>query len=151
LLRSAAGDILLIEFPVRVDIRPIGLSGEKAAPMRYTAFVALIAAVASCGCSNGPDTSHVSSPADVAKADAPAVPPSPAQITAQSQADVVSTPVPYPERTEVERLLFRARELEHKHQFQSALALVGEALRHDPHSPAALAMKGHLEAIVERI
>jgi hypothetical protein len=69
--------------------------------------------------------------------------------------DSHSTPstvaTPYQEKTDVERLLYRARELQDKGQFQSALGLVDQALQIDENSPSATAMRIRLEEIIKRI
>ena len=92
------------------------------------------------GCSRTPLTINVSvtqtSP-DAAAASAPPVS-QPAELT-------------YPEKSEVEALLYRARELRQKGKFESALTLVNQALQYDPHSPAATALKTELEEIIKRI
>jgi hypothetical protein len=59
--------------------------------------------------------------------------------------------ISYPENVEVERLLFRARGLEQKHEYLGALALVNAALGVDPNSPSAATMRGRLEEIIKRI
>lgn len=57
----------------------------------------------------------------------------------------------YPEKTDVERLLHQARELESKGQFETALSVVNQALQFDANSPAATTMRNHLEEIIQRI
>src|SRR5262245_14641023 len=69
--------------------------------------------------------------------------------TTPSTTPIVATG--YPEKTDVERLLIRARELEQKGQFESAFALVNQALELDANSPSATALKSHLEEIIKRI
>jgi hypothetical protein len=71
---------------------------------------------------------------------------------------VATTPVPtddvaltYAERVEVERLLFRAADLESRGQFEAALLLVNQAVAVDPHSPRAAQMKERLEDLIRRI
>jgi hypothetical protein len=69
-------------------------------------------------------------------------------VAPPSQPDAVRV---YSEKTEVERLLYRASELRQKGQFESALAHVDQALGIDPNSPSAAAMKIQLEEIIKRI
>lgn len=111
--------------------------------------IGFLVTVALAGCSQAP--SVTSDP--VAPQALTAITPS--QVpAAQPAAPLLPSPsadVSYPEKIDVERLLFRARELEHKHEFQNALALVTEALGLDPHSPSAFAMKSRLEEILKTI
>ncbi len=57
----------------------------------------------------------------------------------------------YPEKNEVLAILYRARELRQKSQFQAALELVSQALVVDPHSPAAQTMERELAEILKRL
>ena len=57
----------------------------------------------------------------------------------------------YPEKTDVERLLHQARELESQGPFETALSVVNQALQFDANSPAATKMRDHLEEIIKRI
>jgi hypothetical protein len=57
----------------------------------------------------------------------------------------------YPEKADVVAILFRARELRHKFQFQGALDLVSKALELDPHSPSALSMQHELVETLKKI
>jgi hypothetical protein len=57
----------------------------------------------------------------------------------------------YPEKNEVLTILYRARELRQKSQFQAALELVSQALVVDPHSPAAQTMEQELAEILKRL
>jgi hypothetical protein len=57
----------------------------------------------------------------------------------------------YPEKNEVLSLLYRARELRQKSQFQAALELVCQALVVDPHSPAARSMEHEIAEILKRL
>jgi hypothetical protein len=57
----------------------------------------------------------------------------------------------YPEKNEVLAILYRARELRQKSQFQSALELVSQARVVDPHSPAAQIMEREIAEILKRL
>jgi hypothetical protein len=57
----------------------------------------------------------------------------------------------YPEKNEVLAILYRARELRQKSQFQAALEVVSQALVVDPHSPAAQTMERELAEILKRL
>jgi len=57
----------------------------------------------------------------------------------------------YPEKTEVQRLLSRAAQLEADGKFQEALAIVSEALAVDANSPRATTCKQRLEELIRRI
>lgn len=57
----------------------------------------------------------------------------------------------YPEKNEVLAILYRARELKQKSQFQPAMELVTQALVVDPHSPAATSMERELAEILKRL
>jgi hypothetical protein len=57
----------------------------------------------------------------------------------------------YPEKNEVLAILYRARELRQKAQFQAALELVSQALVVDPYSPAAQTMERELAEILKRL
>jgi hypothetical protein len=57
----------------------------------------------------------------------------------------------YPEKNEVLAILYRARELRQKSQFQPALELVSQALAVDPDSPAAQTMERELAEILKRL
>jgi hypothetical protein len=62
-----------------------------------------------------------------------------------------ATRIVYPEMNEVLAILYRARELRQKSQFQSALELVSQALAVDPDSPAAQTMERELAEILMRL
>ena len=100
----------------------------------------LILATMVAGCSHTPQTINVSVTETHSEKAAASAPP-------LSQPNGTS----YPEKSEVEALLYRARELQQKGQFESALTLVNQALQYDPHSPAATALKTELEEIIKRI
>jgi hypothetical protein len=57
----------------------------------------------------------------------------------------------YPEKNEVLAILYRARELRQRSQFQAARELVSHALAVDPHSPAAQTMERELAEILKRL
>jgi hypothetical protein len=82
----------------------------------------------------------------------------PNESTARSDRPVVETPVltgeapaNYPDTVEVERLLFRASELELRGQSEDALIIVSEAVAADPHSPCDEKMRERLEDLIRRI
>ncbi len=108
-------------------------------------IVTLSILVASIGCDRTqPERETVNAPPD--------------QSAEQPANPVVTTPVPtddiasaYAERVEVERLLFRAADLESRGQFEDALILVNQAIAVDPHSPRAAQVKERLEDLIRRI
>jgi hypothetical protein len=57
----------------------------------------------------------------------------------------------YPEKNEVLAILYRARELRQKSQYQSAWELVSQALVVDPNSPAAQSMEREIAEILKRL
>lgn len=104
-------------------------------------IIAILLAAIFAGCSNRPDATneHVAQPV--------------ANLSGSPTSDTTSpqSGSAYPEKAEVDALLYRAREMQGKKQFESALALVEKALEIDPHSPSAKAMKERLEEIMKRI
>lgn len=104
-------------------------------------IIAVFLAAICAGCTKGPDATdaHVARPVTDLSG-------SPTSDTTSPQSASA-----YPEKAEVEALLYRARELQGKKQFDSALALVEKALQADPYSPSAKAMKQRLEEIMKRI
>jgi hypothetical protein len=76
---------------------------------------------------------------------APSQPVPPPETSPAAAGDV------YPEKNEVLAILYRARELRQKSQFQSALELVSQALAVDPHSPAAQTMEREIADILKRL
>jgi len=100
----------------------------------------LLLTLAVSGCMRGPVTVTVTT--------TPTPPTSPSAKPAESTQS--SQPAAYPEKVEVERLLYRARELEQSGQFTNALAIVNQALQIDARSPSATTLRNHLEEIIKR-
>ena len=98
-----------------------------------------------CGCSQQQSESRnaVSPPRDIV----PSMSNAPNELSGSN----TITSADYPEKTEVERLLSRAVQLESDGKFQQALAIVNEALGIDAHSPRASTLKQRLEEIIRRI
>ena len=57
----------------------------------------------------------------------------------------------YPERSEVVAILHRAREMQRKFQFESALELICRALEIDAHSPSTQAMHRQLVEMLKKV
>jgi|GEM_PF-5390874 len=124
--------------------------------MKRLAVLFVICAV-QLGCSDSPD--------QPASTNHKAVPPKEATITSGNSVEgkvSEAQPVPpdsvpsdpgsvYPEKNEVLTILYRARELKQKAQFQPAMELVTQALAVDPHSPAATSMERELAEILKRL
>ncbi len=121
--------------------------------------IALFVVCSVCvGCSKSPN--HTASPSgkqlpagetavapdNSTKADIASSPPVPPPETSPSAASEV-----YPEKNEVLAILYRARELRQKSQFQPALELVSQALTLDPHSPAAQTLEREIAEILKRL
>jgi hypothetical protein len=85
-------------------------------------------------------------PANSTNGDMAASQPVPPPETSPSAAGDV-----YPEKNEVLAILYRARELRQKSQFQPALELISQALTLDPHSPAAQTMDREIADILKRL
>jgi hypothetical protein len=111
--------------------------------MRWT--VSLLALAFICGCSQQPIESQtrVSPPQEKGFS----VPNASIEIPGSNATTIVE----YPEKTEVERLLSRAVQLEATGNFQEALVIVDTALALDAHSPRASSYKQRLEKIIRRI
>ena len=81
-------------------------------------------------------------------------PPGENAATANAPVDVTAaqedSPLIYPEKTAVQRLLVRAAELESNGKFDDALAVAKEAVAIDPSSPRANDMKARLEELLRR-
>jgi hypothetical protein len=130
---------------------------QESSVMRNAALLIVLCSVC-VGCTRSPDQ-PVSSKGE-------ALPPkeaSPASGNSSSGDTVASQLVPpletipadagivYPEKNEVLAILYRARELRQKSQFQAALELVSQALVVDPCSPAAQTMERDLAEILKRL
>jgi hypothetical protein len=108
-----------------------------------TWFVIATITLTCIGCSKTAPPADVSSQPKEALPSVVPVPPSDVSPTADG--------IAYPEKGEVVAILFRARELRQKFQFQGALDLVSKALELDPHSPSALSMQHELVETLKKI